>query len=66
RGGLDAIKFLNQQMKNKLENEIAVVNLMPCHTVPSIGYLHRNISFKQLSCDPDLTKLALGKLPAYR
>ncbi|KAH8865829.1 GPI mannosyltransferase 3 [Schistosoma japonicum] len=60
RGGLDAIKFLNQQMKNKLENEIAVVNLMPCHTVPSIGYLHRNISFKQLSCDPDLTKLALG------
>ncbi|KAH8865806.1 GPI mannosyltransferase 3 [Schistosoma japonicum] len=38
RGGLDAIKFLNQQMKNKLENEIAVVNLMPCHTVPSIGH----------------------------
>ncbi|CAH8644941.1 unnamed protein product [Schistosoma margrebowiei] len=59
RGGLDSIKFLNQQLlKNQPRNEVVTaLNLMPCHTVPSVGYLHRNISFKQLSCNPDLTKL---------
>ncbi|CAH8573843.1 unnamed protein product [Schistosoma turkestanicum] len=59
RGGLDSIKFLNKQiLKNQLRDEdAAVLGLMPCHTIPSVGYLHRNISFKQLTCDPDLTKL---------
>ncbi|CAH8628153.1 unnamed protein product [Heterobilharzia americana] len=59
RGGLDAIRFIDQAMSLKqLKNErTTVLCLTPCHTVPSVGYLHRNISFKQLSCDPDLTQL---------
>ncbi|VDP19532.1 unnamed protein product [Schistosoma margrebowiei] len=39
RGGLDSIKFLNQQLlKNQPRNEVVTaLNLMPCHTVPSVG-----------------------------
>ncbi|CAH8875671.1 unnamed protein product [Trichobilharzia szidati] len=60
RGGLQAVSFLNEEISRKQlgrSNELTtVLCLMPCHTVPSIGYLHKNITFRQLSCEPDLRK----------
>ncbi|KAA0184913.1 hypothetical protein FBUS_09583 [Fasciolopsis buskii] len=33
-----------------------VLCLMPCHSVPSVGFLHKNITLRHLNCDPDLSR----------
>ncbi|KAF8568980.1 hypothetical protein P879_04606 [Paragonimus westermani] len=58
RGTLDALSALHKTIvhgKFDLPQNIRITALMPCHSIPSVGYMHLNVSFDQLACDPDLT-----------
>jgi len=44
---------------NKLQSEVSTVNddilfLMPCHSTPFYSHLHKNISMRFLTCEPNL------------
>ncbi|CAH8462171.1 unnamed protein product [Dicrocoelium dendriticum] len=64
RGTLDAVTALHRAIENqKVDHtghmrpmaDIQALVLMPCHSFPSVGYLHHNITLRHLSCDPDLS-----------
>ncbi|KAF6777458.1 hypothetical protein AHF37_03138 [Paragonimus kellicotti] len=58
RGTLDALSALHRSIvhgKFGLSQNVKITALMPCHSIPSVGYMHLNVSFDQLACDPDLT-----------
>ncbi|CAL8087544.1 unnamed protein product [Calicophoron daubneyi] len=64
RGGLEAFSVLSQAIHYTRwagpdaplrTSDVRVLALMPCHSIPSLSYLHQNISFRQLTCDPDLS-----------
>ncbi|THD24219.1 Mannosyltransferase [Fasciola hepatica] len=70
RGTLDAIQFVGRlveeqhpyEQPNRSSNNMwtpddwHILCLMPCHSVPSVGFLHKNITIRQLKCDPDLSR----------
>ncbi|GIZ01876.1 GPI mannosyltransferase 3 [Caerostris extrusa] len=40
-------------LSNTVNNDSKVLFLMPCHSAPYYSYIHRNISMKFLSCEPN-------------
>ncbi|TGZ75272.1 hypothetical protein CRM22_000477 [Opisthorchis felineus] len=62
RGPIDTLSALQKSIQHRfptnreiLSENVSILALMPCHTLPPVSYLHLNVSFKQLNCDPDLS-----------
>ncbi|XP_062584188.1 GPI mannosyltransferase 3-like [Saccostrea cucullata] len=53
RGTVVVMKFLYDE---SFEKNMDVLFLMPCHSTPYYSYLHRNISMRFLTCEPNLSK----------
>ncbi|KAG1684044.1 GPI mannosyltransferase 3 [Nymphon striatum] len=52
RGPIDVVHYLANEAN---ENEdMSVLYLMPCHSTPYYSHIHRNISMRFLSCEPQL------------
>ncbi|KAH3697157.1 GPI mannosyltransferase 3-like [Dreissena polymorpha] len=51
RGTIYVMKFLHDV---SYEQHTDVLFLMPCHSTPYYSYLHRNISMRFLTCEPNL------------
>ncbi|ELU03730.1 hypothetical protein CAPTEDRAFT_107850 [Capitella teleta] len=56
RGTLDVMRFIYEESSRNAS--LSVVSLMPCHSTPHHGYLHRNISLRFLTCEPNLDLVA--------
>lgn len=54
RGTVTVMKFLYDQ---SMEKEVDITFLMPCHSTPYYSYLHRNVSLRFLTCEPNLKKI---------
>ncbi|XP_037803489.1 GPI mannosyltransferase 3-like [Penaeus monodon] len=52
RGPLDTMTVIEQELNTVKEPD--VLFLMPCHSTPYYGHLHRNISMRFLTCEPNL------------
>ncbi|XP_067678293.1 GPI mannosyltransferase 3-like [Haliotis asinina] len=54
RGTVDVMKFIHDA---SIEKNVDVLFLMPCHSTPYYSYVHRNISMRFLTCEPNLQQL---------
>ena len=54
---LNVINHIRNQLDNvKLHpSGVQVLFLLPCHSTPYYSHLHRNVSMRFLTCEPDLT-----------
>ncbi|KAK2191499.1 hypothetical protein NP493_49g03045 [Ridgeia piscesae] len=59
RGTVDVTRFLHDQggLETK-DRRMSVFFLMPCHSTPYYSYIHRNISMRFLTCEPNLSRRA--------
>ncbi|CAD5115662.1 DgyrCDS4617 [Dimorphilus gyrociliatus] len=57
RGTIDVMKFISNDNQKTL-NDTRVLFLMPCHSTPYYSYMHRNISMRFLTCEPNLTGIS--------
>ncbi|OON15169.1 plasmid Maintenance Protein, partial [Opisthorchis viverrini] len=62
RGPIDTVSALRKAIQRRfptnreiLSENVSILALMPCHTLPPVSFIHLNVSFKQLNCDPDLS-----------
>uniref|UniRef100_T1JBD9 Mannosyltransferase n=1 Tax=Strigamia maritima TaxID=126957 RepID=T1JBD9_STRMM len=56
RGTLDAMQYLaSEETPDKKMN---VLFLMPCHSTPAYSHIHRNVTLRFLSCEPNLKFVA--------
>ncbi|KAK6179580.1 hypothetical protein SNE40_011906 [Patella caerulea] len=53
RGTIVVMKFLYDE---STEKETDILFLMPCHSTPYYSYIHRNVSMRFLTCEPNLQK----------
>lgn len=51
RGTILVMKYIHDA---SIEKNIDVLFLMPCHSTPYYSYIHRNISMRFLTCEPNL------------
>ncbi|XP_042229036.1 GPI mannosyltransferase 3-like [Homarus americanus] len=52
RGPLDTMTILQKDIERN--NNSDILFLMPCHSTPYFSHLHKNISMKFLTCEPNL------------
>lgn len=49
RGVLDAVEFVSESASDNAN----VLYLMPCHSTPYYSHIHRNVSMRFLTCEPN-------------
>lgn len=52
RGPLDTMQALREEVKGNLQANILF--LMPCHSTPYYSHLHKNVTMRFLTCEPNL------------
>ncbi|XP_022258660.1 GPI mannosyltransferase 3-like isoform X2 [Limulus polyphemus] len=52
RGTLDVMNFLGQEIKSA-NDTVDILFLMPCHSTPFYSHIHRNVSMRFLTCEPN-------------
>lgn len=54
---ITSIDWLRSEVDSRPDSSLSVVFLMPCHSAPFYGYLHRDIPLQILSCSPPVDAL---------
>lgn len=54
RGSLDVMKVIREDISHSNYTESTVLFLTPCHATPLYSHLHKNITTKILTCEPNL------------
>ncbi|KAL1116795.1 hypothetical protein AAG570_005265 [Ranatra chinensis] len=52
-GGLDTMKFLREDLEGSDNSKLLF--LTPCHSLPLYSHLHKNVSTRFLTCEPNFT-----------
>ncbi|XP_076371161.1 phosphatidylinositol glycan anchor biosynthesis class B isoform X2 [Tachypleus tridentatus] len=60
RGTLDVMNFLGQEIKST-NDTIDILFLMPCHSTPFYSHIHRNVSMRFLTCEPNFEEISYYK-----
>lgn len=54
RGPLDTVKFLEHKLTVESSDKHDIMYLTPCHAFPLYSHIHKNITIKFLTCEPNL------------
>jgi phosphatidylinositol glycan class B len=57
RGALKVMEYLRNEIQTNNTSEVDILFLTVCHSTPYYSHLHKNVSMRSLTCEPNLKNI---------